>query len=53
VHVPHEKIWQNDIANSGDGTRTLMCVAFAATACTMKASPTDQPERRDTAPSLL
>ncbi|APW46701.1 mechanosensitive ion channel family protein [Rhodoferax antarcticus] len=27
VHVPHEKIWQNNIANSNDGTRTLMCVA--------------------------
>jgi small-conductance mechanosensitive channel len=27
VHVPHEKIWQNNIANSNDGSRTLMCVA--------------------------
>ncbi len=27
VHVPHEKIWQNNIANSNDGSHTLMCVA--------------------------
>lgn len=27
VHVPHEKIWQHNIANSNDGARTLMCVA--------------------------
>ena len=27
VHVPHEKIWQNNIANSNDGSQTLMCVA--------------------------
>lgn len=27
VHVPHEKIWQNNIANSNDGTHTLMCIA--------------------------
>ncbi|MEO7917021.1 MAG: mechanosensitive ion channel domain-containing protein [Dokdonella sp.] len=27
VHVPHEKIWRNNIANSNDGTHTLMCVA--------------------------
>ncbi|MEO8543730.1 MAG: mechanosensitive ion channel domain-containing protein [Burkholderiaceae bacterium] len=27
VHVPHEKIWQNNIANSNDGANTLMCVA--------------------------
>lgn len=27
VHVPHEKIWQNNISNSNDGSRTLMCVA--------------------------
>jgi small-conductance mechanosensitive channel len=27
VHVPHEKIWQNNIANSNDGARTLMCIA--------------------------
>ena len=27
VHVPHEKIWQNNIANSNDGAHTLMCVA--------------------------
>lgn len=27
VHVPHERIWQNNIANSNDGDRTLMCVA--------------------------
>ena len=27
VHVPHEKIWQNNNANSNDGSRTLMCVA--------------------------
>ncbi len=27
VHVPHEKIWQNNIANANDGSHTLMCVA--------------------------
>ena len=27
VHVPHAKIWQNNIANSNDGAHTLMCVA--------------------------
>ena len=27
VHVPHEKIWQNNIANANNGARTLMCVA--------------------------
>ncbi len=27
IHVPHEKIWQSNIANSNDGARTLMCVA--------------------------
>ena len=27
VHIPHEKIWQNNIANSNDGSHTLMCVA--------------------------
>ncbi len=27
VHVPHEKIWQNNIANANDGSNTLMCVA--------------------------
>ena len=27
VHVPHEKIWQNNIANSNDGSHTLMCIA--------------------------
>ena len=27
VHVPHEKIWQNNIANSNNGAHTLMCVA--------------------------
>ncbi len=27
IHVPHEKIWQNNIANSNDGAHTLMCVA--------------------------
>ena len=27
VHVPHEKICQNNIANLNDGSRTLMCVA--------------------------
>ncbi len=27
IHVPHEKIWQNNITNSNDGARTLMCVA--------------------------
>jgi small conductance mechanosensitive channel len=27
VHVPHERIWQHNIANSNDGERTLMCVA--------------------------
>ena len=27
VHVPHDKIWQNNIANANDGARTLMCVA--------------------------
>jgi small-conductance mechanosensitive channel len=27
VHVPHEKIWRNNIANSNNGARTLMCVA--------------------------
>ena len=27
VHVPHEKIWQNNIANANNGSRTLMCVA--------------------------
>lgn len=26
VHVPHERLWQNNISNSNDGTRTLMCV---------------------------
>jgi small conductance mechanosensitive channel len=27
IHVPHGKLWQNNIANSNDGARTLMCVA--------------------------
>ena len=27
VHIPHEKIWQNNIANANDGSHTLMCVA--------------------------
>ena len=27
VHVPHEKIWQNNISNANDGAHTLMCVA--------------------------
>lgn len=27
VHIPHQKLWQNNIANSNDGTNTLMCVA--------------------------
>jgi small conductance mechanosensitive channel len=27
VHVPHDKIWHNNIANSNDGKHTLMCVA--------------------------
>jgi small conductance mechanosensitive channel len=27
VHIPHDRIWQNNIANSNDGARTLMCVA--------------------------
>jgi small conductance mechanosensitive channel len=27
VHVPHEKLWQHNIANANDGARTLMCVA--------------------------
>ena len=27
IHVPHEKIWQNNISNSNNGSRTLMCVA--------------------------
>lgn len=27
VHVPHERIWQNNIVNSNDGENTLMCVA--------------------------
>lgn len=26
VHVPHAKIWQNNIANSNNGSHTLMCV---------------------------
>ncbi|RZI54850.1 MAG: mechanosensitive ion channel [Pseudomonas sp.] len=26
VYIPHEKIWQNNISNSNDGARTLMCV---------------------------
>jgi small-conductance mechanosensitive channel len=27
VHVPHDKLWQNNIANANDGARTLMCIA--------------------------
>lgn len=27
VTIPHEKIWQNNISNSNDGARTLMCAA--------------------------
>ena len=27
VTVPHEKIWQNNVSNSNDGARTLMCKA--------------------------
>ena len=27
VTVPHDKIWTNNISNSNDGARTLMCVA--------------------------
>ncbi|RYE55550.1 MAG: mechanosensitive ion channel, partial [Hyphomicrobiales bacterium] len=26
VYIPHEKIWQNNVSNSNDGARTLMCV---------------------------
>ena len=26
VYIPHDKIWQNNISNSNDGARTLMCV---------------------------
>ncbi|MFY3386838.1 mechanosensitive ion channel family protein [Paracidovorax sp. MALMAid1276] len=26
VHIPHDRIWKNNIANSNDGSRTLMCV---------------------------
>ena len=26
VYIPHDKIWQNNITNSNDGARTLMCV---------------------------
>ena len=27
VTIPHEKIWVNPVANSNDGSRTLLCVA--------------------------
>lgn len=27
VYVPHQKIWEHNITNSNDGSRTLMCVA--------------------------
>ncbi len=26
VYIPHDKLWQNNITNSNDGARTLMCV---------------------------
>ena len=26
VYIPHDKLWQNNISNSNDGARTLMCV---------------------------
>ncbi len=26
VYIPHDKIWRNNISNSNDGARTLMCV---------------------------
>lgn len=26
VYIPHEKIWKNNILNSNDGARTLLCV---------------------------
>ena len=26
VYIPHDKIWRNNISNSNDGSRTLMCV---------------------------
>lgn len=26
IHVPHDKIWKNNISNANDGTHTLMCV---------------------------
>lgn len=27
VTIPHERIWQNNVSNSNDGARTLMCAA--------------------------
>lgn len=27
VTIPHEKIWQNNVSNSNNGARTLMCAA--------------------------
>ncbi|MEO7916032.1 MAG: mechanosensitive ion channel domain-containing protein, partial [Dokdonella sp.] len=27
ITIPHDRIWKNNISNSNDGTRTLMCIA--------------------------
>ena len=27
ITVPHDRLWSNNISNSNDGTRTLMCIA--------------------------